>query len=218
MRYRFIDTQRPFHRLVRLCAVLGVSRSGYCAWRTRPISARHHANARLLAQMRQLHAATKERYGAVKLWRALTAEGIACGLRAPSGGSLAPRPWADRPAGATVPHAGRASSVRTAGPQPCAADLHGPRAESPLGRGSHRHRHPRRLAVPGRPASSLFSARDQLGHECDARQTGRRRRPSDGAGSAAARSRPNPAHRSRGRSTPARPTSRCWPSRASWPA
>lgn len=79
MRYRFIDTQRPFHRLVRLCAVLGVSRSGYCAWRTRPISARHHANARLLAQMRQLHAATKERYGAVKLWRALTAEGIACG-------------------------------------------------------------------------------------------------------------------------------------------
>jgi transposase InsO family protein len=29
--------------------------------------------------MRQLHAQTKERYGAVKLWRALTAEGLACG-------------------------------------------------------------------------------------------------------------------------------------------
>ena len=79
MRYQFIDTQRPFHRLVRLCAVLRVSRSGYYAWRTRPTRARHHANARLLTQMRQLHAATKERYGAVKLWRALTARGVVCG-------------------------------------------------------------------------------------------------------------------------------------------
>ena len=79
MRYQFIDTQRPFHRLVRLCAVLHVSRSGSYAWRTRPTSARQQANAWLLLRMRQLHAQTKERYGAVKLWRALLAQGVACG-------------------------------------------------------------------------------------------------------------------------------------------
>jgi putative transposase len=79
VRYQFIDTQRPFHRLVCLCAVLRVSRSGYYAWRTRPASARAQANAWLLTRMQQLHAATKERYGAVKLWRALQTAGVACG-------------------------------------------------------------------------------------------------------------------------------------------
>ena len=79
MRYQFIDTQRPFHRLVCLCAVLRVSRSGYYGWRRRPESRRAQANRILGKQIRQLHAQTKERYGAVKLWRALTAEGIACG-------------------------------------------------------------------------------------------------------------------------------------------
>ena len=62
-----------------MCGVLQVSRSGYYAWRTRPTSARQQANARLLAQMRQLHTQTRERYGAVKLWHALTARGVSCG-------------------------------------------------------------------------------------------------------------------------------------------
>lgn len=79
MRYQFIDTQRPLHRLVRLCGALDVSRSGYYAWRTRPASARAQANRVLVERMRQLHAATKERYGAVKLWRALLNAGRPCG-------------------------------------------------------------------------------------------------------------------------------------------
>ncbi len=79
MRYAFIRTAQGHHRVGRLCPVLGVSRSGYYAWRTRPASARSEANGRLLAAMRQLHAQTKERYGAVKLWHALQAAGIRCG-------------------------------------------------------------------------------------------------------------------------------------------
>jgi len=79
VRYQFIDTQRPFHRLVRLCAVLRVSRSGYYVWRHRPESRRALANRLLVEQIRQLHAQAKERYGAVKLWHALTATGVACG-------------------------------------------------------------------------------------------------------------------------------------------
>ena len=79
MRYQFIDTQRPVHRLSCLCRVLQVSRSGYYAWQRRPVSRRTHANQALVARMRQLHAQTKERYGAVKLWRALRIAGLSCG-------------------------------------------------------------------------------------------------------------------------------------------
>ena len=79
MRYRFIHAQRTEHRLTRLCQVVGVSRSGYYAWRRRPVSARAAANARLLARMQQLHRHTKQRYGAVKLWWALRLAGIRCG-------------------------------------------------------------------------------------------------------------------------------------------
>ncbi|MFQ5695964.1 MAG: IS3 family transposase, partial [Terriglobia bacterium] len=79
MRYQFIHAHQHQHRLGCLCLTLGVSRSGYYAWRTRPASARQQANAQLLRRMRQLHAATKARYGAVKLWKALLAAGVSCG-------------------------------------------------------------------------------------------------------------------------------------------
>lgn len=79
MRFRFIHAQRAEHLLTRLCQVVGVSRSGYYAWRRRPVSARAAANAHLLAQIRRLHWQTKQRYGAVKLWRALRLAGIRCG-------------------------------------------------------------------------------------------------------------------------------------------
>ncbi|MFQ5804245.1 MAG: IS3 family transposase [Candidatus Methylomirabilales bacterium] len=79
MRYAFIRTQPESHRVGRLCQVLGVSRSGYYAWRTRPESARTQANGRLVEAIRHLHAQTRERYGAVKLWHALQAAGIRCG-------------------------------------------------------------------------------------------------------------------------------------------
>lgn len=79
MRYQFIHEHQDQHRIGRLCQTLGVSRSGYQAWRTRPASARHQANAQLLWRMRHLHAATKERYGAVKLWKALLTAGVSCG-------------------------------------------------------------------------------------------------------------------------------------------
>ena len=78
MRYAVIRAAQGHHPVGRLCRVLGVSRSGYYAWRTRPESARSQANAQLLATIRQLHAQTKERYGAVKLWHALRAAGIRC--------------------------------------------------------------------------------------------------------------------------------------------
>jgi putative transposase len=79
MKYQFIHAQREQHRIWRLCQVVGVSRSGYYAWRGRPASPRARANARLVERMTQLHRQMKERYGAIKLWRTLVAAGVRCG-------------------------------------------------------------------------------------------------------------------------------------------
>lgn len=79
MKYRFIQAHRAEHRLARLCQVVGVSRSGYYAWRRRPVSARATANAALADVMQRLHRQTKARYGAVKMWRALQLAGVRCG-------------------------------------------------------------------------------------------------------------------------------------------
>ena len=79
MRYGFIEAHAGAHRVRRLCAALGVSRSGYYAWRYRPVSARTEADQRLLRVMHRVHMQMREQYGAVKLWRALTTAGIRCG-------------------------------------------------------------------------------------------------------------------------------------------
>lgn len=79
MTYQFIQPHQHQHRIERLCQVLAVSRSGYSAWRRRPLRARARANAGLVERMTQLHWQMKERYGALKLWRALVAAGVPCG-------------------------------------------------------------------------------------------------------------------------------------------
>ncbi len=78
MTYQFIQTHQHQYRIGRLCQGLAVSRSGFYAWRRRPLSARARANAGLVERMTQLHRQMKERYGALKLWRALVASGVPC--------------------------------------------------------------------------------------------------------------------------------------------
>jgi len=79
VKYAFIRTQEPHYRVTRLCTVLGVSRSGYYAWRDRAPSARAREDARLLPLLCQLHQEMREHYGAVKLWREAQSRGIRCG-------------------------------------------------------------------------------------------------------------------------------------------
>ncbi len=80
MRYHFTREHDRAFRVTALCRVLGVSRSGYYGWRTRPASARTQANTRLLQHIRQIHVRSRENYGAVKTWQALTEAGERCGL------------------------------------------------------------------------------------------------------------------------------------------
>jgi len=62
-----------------MCKVLKVSRSGYYAWSARPPSRRTLFDSYLATQIRLVHRASKENYGAVKTWYALMAKGIHCG-------------------------------------------------------------------------------------------------------------------------------------------
>lgn len=78
-RYRFIHAQRQDYPIRRLCAVMGVSRSGYYAWRQRPPSARAQANAELLVAVHAAHQASRDTYGSPRLYRALIRQGYSCG-------------------------------------------------------------------------------------------------------------------------------------------
>lgn len=79
MRYTFIRAHEREFRVAMMCRALAVSRSGYYGWRHRAPSARAAANARLLARIREVHATSRENYGAVKTWQALRALGETCG-------------------------------------------------------------------------------------------------------------------------------------------
>jgi len=61
-----------------MCRVLDVSTSGYYAWRKRRPSQRAQANAVLLRQIRQVHQASKQRYGSPRVQRELQALGYRC--------------------------------------------------------------------------------------------------------------------------------------------
>ena len=62
-----------------LCRVLGVTPSGYYAWRSRPLSLRAQMDARLVRRLRVVHAAHRAVYGRPRLHQALRAEGIRIG-------------------------------------------------------------------------------------------------------------------------------------------
>jgi putative transposase len=78
MRYEFIAAHEGEHRVVHLCRVLGVGRSGYYAWRTRPPSRRAQANQALGAQIRQVYQDSRQTYGSPRIRAALQQAGTQC--------------------------------------------------------------------------------------------------------------------------------------------
>jgi putative transposase len=79
VKYAFIRRHAGLFRVARMCAVLGVSRSGYYEWRDRPESCRTTQDRQLLQSIRTVHLQSREAYGADKTWRVLRAKGVACG-------------------------------------------------------------------------------------------------------------------------------------------
>ena len=63
--------------IATMCRVLGISASGYYAWRKRLASRRSQANAALTKTVRTIHAVSRGTYGAPRVHAELAAEGIA---------------------------------------------------------------------------------------------------------------------------------------------
>jgi len=79
VKYDFIQQHRLQFPVVTLCRVLQVSRSGFHAWLTRPVSDRAKANANHLQEIRRVHVEHREANGAVKTWQTLCQRQISCG-------------------------------------------------------------------------------------------------------------------------------------------
>ncbi|MFC2998257.1 IS3 family transposase [Falsiroseomonas tokyonensis] len=75
--FEFMSAHQAEFPIATMARVLGVSVSGYYAWRSRPASAHDTADAALLRRIRTVHAASHGTYGAPRVHAELQAEGTA---------------------------------------------------------------------------------------------------------------------------------------------
>lgn len=80
MKYQAIEDLRCQYPLPPMCRLLGVSTSGYYAWRSRGPSVRAWQEPRLQAEIRAAHRRTRESYGRERLQKELAANGVQVGL------------------------------------------------------------------------------------------------------------------------------------------
>lgn len=78
MKHRFIDANRSRYRVAILCRTLQISRSGYYAARIRPPSVRSERQRMLTLQIRAIHVASRDTYGAPRIHAELAAQGLPC--------------------------------------------------------------------------------------------------------------------------------------------
>lgn len=67
MKFGFVDEHRQVWPVRMMCAALGLSASGYYAWRGRPESARSVANRELTEDIRLIHAESSGCYGSPRI-------------------------------------------------------------------------------------------------------------------------------------------------------
>ena len=79
MKYTFIAAHQEEYTIQGMCRALGVGRSGYYAWSTRPSSPRTQANQVLVEQIQAEHQASRQTYGSPRIHAALLRKGVACG-------------------------------------------------------------------------------------------------------------------------------------------
>lgn len=79
--FEFVERQKAQYPVARLCRVLGVSTSGYYAWRTRQPSARARKDVVLTAEIVRIHQASRLTYGAPRIHAELAASGVSCGRK-----------------------------------------------------------------------------------------------------------------------------------------
>ena len=81
MRFALIDGAKAEFPIHRLCRVLGVSQSGYFAWRDRLVCRRQRDDMVLLAHVRSAFALSSGTYGRPRMTRELRDGGLTVGRR-----------------------------------------------------------------------------------------------------------------------------------------
>lgn len=76
MKFAFVAEEKAHFPVNVLCSVLGVSRSGFYAWRDRSPSERAKQDACLAVEVTALHKRSRETYGSPRVFRDLVAKGI----------------------------------------------------------------------------------------------------------------------------------------------
>lgn len=79
MRYAFIAVHVAQFPMRLMCRALEVSRSGYYAWRGRPVSRRCMKNRRLVDRIKAVHEKSRRTYGSPRVHVQLVSEGERCG-------------------------------------------------------------------------------------------------------------------------------------------
>jgi transposase InsO family protein len=79
--FRFIAAEKANYPISLLCRMLGVSRSGFHAWQRRAPSDRELADAWLVERIREIHAESRQTYGARRIHRALRYRGVRVGRK-----------------------------------------------------------------------------------------------------------------------------------------
>jgi putative transposase len=78
MKYQFIEQHKQEFPVAAMCQVLGVSESGFYAWRKRPACRRKQEDARLTQEIRQVFVFHQGRYGSPRLHVELRDQGKSC--------------------------------------------------------------------------------------------------------------------------------------------
>jgi len=80
VKFTFILAEKAYPITV-LCRVLGVSRSGFHAWRKRPTARRVRSDAQLAAQVAAVHERSRKTYGSPRVHAELRAKGVRVGKK-----------------------------------------------------------------------------------------------------------------------------------------
>jgi len=81
VRFAFIEVEKAEFPVELLCKMLGVSRSGFYAWRGRPESSRSREDRRLMLEIASIHTAHKGRYGSPRIQEDMLELGYSMGRK-----------------------------------------------------------------------------------------------------------------------------------------